>query len=1145
MLNIGRIRPGGADYYVGEIALSAEAYYLGHGESPGRWVGSLAEEMGLQGDVDPDHFRALLEGKHPFTGEQLVAAQRAKAPTVSEAPEDAWLTVKEAAAQLGVSTRFTRRLLASGALDGKKARSETTRRVGWHVQRAQVNAYATTHKPSKRRPGFDLTLRPPKSVSVLWALAEPERRTAIRQAHREAVDEVVRYYEGQAIMARFKGDRIQTAGLVAAAFDHRTSRAGDPLLHTHVVVANLTLTVADAWRTLEGRLLFNHALSGGYLYQAHLRHLLTERLGIEWGPIVHGLADIVGVPQRVIDEFSQRRDEIEELLAESGYTSARARQAATLATRNPKDRSVDPDTLANTWRERAADLGFDERSIEACFDRAHVVERRPVAIERTFEHLAGPHGLTERASTFTRRDVVQRLAGELGSAAPAEEVERLADRFIASDRVVLLAGPTSGVNSQVVIGLDNRRIVTGGTAVFSTPELIEIETRLLHWAEQRRDPGLAAKDLAIDLVLTQRPNLTDEQVTMVRAVCSSSEAIQPVVGRPGSGKTYAASACVEAFALSGTSVAGCAVSATAAAELESAVGFRQHTGRSAQTIASLLIDLEQRGDRLASGTILVVDEASMVGTRDLARLAAHVDAAGGCIKLIGDPDQHTSVDTGGVFKALAARKGSELVRLVGNHRQVDPTDRAAIEDYRHGRVDEALDRYDAAGKVVRKPTARETYDALVQDWWADRLAGSAAPMLTGTNAARRALNMRARALLKAEGVLMGEPLIAHGREFMIGDEVVARRNDRTLHATGRSEFVKNGSTGRVITIDMDRCEIVVDFVNEGPITIPAEYLDAGHVEHAYARTTYGVQGATLDRARYHPTDVSRFEEGYVAITRATERTGLYIVEGDLDIYDDAGHHAVEAPETGLAPIAEALARRGDQIVAAEIDPLAVQAAELARRRTLRELRERASELDAVLGAQPPSVADQLKEAGRGLALLAGQRARMMEVDAAWRPGRRRAALRTLASVDESIAHADRRVAYLEGVQNEHDAFTADHAEQFAERKMVSQALAARRLTLAVEVVANPPLAIGELLGTRPSIQRERLRWDRAAESVRVYLDESGEAVPEHASTIAELIGARPNDLLARYRHDQVATAVRDAIEPTPRDRSIGRSIGGR
>ena len=288
MLNVGKLRPGGASYYVGEIATSAEDYYLGRGEAPGRWVGSLAAEMGLHGEVDPEHFRALLEGRHPLTDEQVVTAPRARTRNVSVRPEDEWLTAGEAAAQLGVTATFVRRLLRTGKLEGEKARDARTGRELWRIQRGHVNTYAAGHKPPKRRPGFDLTLRPPKSVSVLWALADPDRRAAIRQAHREAVDEVVRYVEGQAIAARHRGQRIDTVGLAAAAFDHRTSRAGDPLLHTHLVAANLALTVADTWRCLDARSLFDHALSGGYLYQAHLRHILTERLGVVWGPVRRG-----------------------------------------------------------------------------------------------------------------------------------------------------------------------------------------------------------------------------------------------------------------------------------------------------------------------------------------------------------------------------------------------------------------------------------------------------------------------------------------------------------------------------------------------------------------------------------------------------------------------------------------------------------------------------------------------------------------------------------------------------------------------------------------------------------------------------------------------------------------------------------------
>ncbi|MDP9465631.1 MAG: relaxase domain-containing protein [Actinomycetota bacterium] len=1138
-MSIGKLRPGGGEYYVREIASSAEDYYLGHGEAPGRWVGSLAAEIGLHGEVDPERFRALLDGRHPLTGEQLVDPPRAKTRNVSTRPEDDWLTAEEAAAQLGVTATFVRRLLRTGKLEGEKVRAEATGRLAWRVQRGQVNAYAVSHKPPKRRPGFDHTLRPPKSVSVLWALADPDRRAAIRQAHREAVDEVVRYYEAQVIVARHRGERIQTAGLVAAAFDHRSSRAGDPLLHTHVVVANLTLTVADNWRCLDARPPFDHSLSGGYLYQAHLRHLLTRRLGVKWGPVIEGMADVAGVPQAVIDEFSQRRDEIEDLLAESGYTSARARQKATLATRRPKDRTVDPDTLAAAWRDRAAALGFDARAVEASFGRAKVQQRSARDLDRLYDHLAGPHGLTERASTFTRRDVVRDIAAALDASAPAPEVERLADRFLASHRVVVLAGPTSGRNSQVLVGLDNRRIRTGGTAVFSTPELIEIETRLLWWAGEPATP--AASPIVIESVLGLQPELSDEQAAMVRAVCSPSARIQPVVGRPGSGKTYAASACVQAFAASGVPVVGCAVSATAAAELECSVGLRTHTGRPVQTIASLLIELEQRGDHLAHGTVVLVDEASMVGTRDLARLAAHVRAADGSIKLIGDPDQHTAVDTGGVFKALAARDDLTIVRLVENRRQRDDTERAAIDEYRRGDITAALDRYDTAGKVHRGDTAADTYDALVRDWWADRRAGSTSPMLAGTNAARRALNDRARALLKDEGALTGEPLIAHGREFLIGDEVVARRNDRSLHAPGRRAFVKNGSLGRVVAIDHERRQVDVAFQPEGVIRIPSEYLASGHLEHAYARTTYGVQGATLDRARYHPSDASRFEEGYVAITRAIDATNLYVVDGELDLGDEADPRAIEPETSGLGTVIGALERRSDQQLAVETDPRAIEASELARAHTLKELTEQHRRLDAVLAAQPLSVADEIQREERRLASERTRHEAMQRARPGWKRSSRRQLTEKVASIERAIARHEARLAEMRAQQEAHVAFAVEHAAELDRVHVLGLATSARRLTVRITAVADPPRAALDLLGPRPTTQRERLRWDSAVESLAVYLDEHGRGWPDRAGLLQDLLGRRPEQILDRYEHDRLAKAVSDVLQPPARQ--VGRSLG--
>ena len=714
-----------------------------------------------------------------------------------------------------------------------------------------------------------------------------------------------------------------------------------------------------------------------------------------------------------------------------------------------------------------------------------------------------------------------------------------ADRFLSSEHVTALAGPTSGRNSQVVIGLDSRRIRTGGMAVFSTPELIHIETRLLRWARSDVAASVGANAQAVDRVLGQRPELSSEQTAMVRGVCSSSLAIQPVIGRPGSGKTHATAACIEAVVVSGIPVAGCAVSATAAAELEAAAGFGRLAGRPAQTVASLLIDLEQRGNSFRRGTILLIDEASMLGTRDLARLATHVGRAGGAIKLIGDPDQHTSVDTGGVFKALAAGGGPDLVRLTENRRQLDTQERKAIEEYRRGQIADALSRDDDAGKVVRRPDAAATYDALVDDWLRDRQTGSNAPMLAGTNSARRALNVRARALLKAEGALFGDALVVHRREFMVGDEVVARRNDGRLRPPGHAEFVKNGSVGRVLRVDPGRVEIEVEFPREGVVTIPSSYLLAGHIEHAYARTTYGVQGATLDRAHYHPSDVSRFEEGYVAITRATDSTQLYLVEGDIDFDDEADHLAVEPPETGLQTIAKALGRRSDQHLAVEIDPRAAVANRLAQTSTLRQLDDRRHQLDAVLDNRPPSVAVQLAET-RAIATSLQERRDSLGEHRPDRKVSRRDLARTLASLEESIKHVDHLVTGLEHQQAKDDAFTVEHGGEFAEREIVRRAFSARRLKLRLEAVVDPPAAVVEVLGPRPTAQRERLHWDRGVESIAVHLDEVARHVPDHAVTLAEILGPRPDDLLARFDHDRVSKAARFVLE---RDRDFGRSLG--
>jgi conjugative relaxase-like TrwC/TraI family protein len=221
--------------------------------------------------------------------------------------------------------------------------------------------------------GFDLTFRAPKSVSVRFGVCEPDLVREIVDAHEAAVAEALGYLEREACGARRGRGGIRLVegrGFVAAAFRHRSSRAGDPLLHTHVVVANATQGPDGRWTALDGRLLYRHAKTAGYLYQAALRVELTERLGLRWQAVDRGTADVVGVPRPVIEHFSTRRAEILELMAARGERSARAAQVATLETRRRKGYGVPVDLLREQWRGRAAEHGLGGWELRRVFRRS-------------------------------------------------------------------------------------------------------------------------------------------------------------------------------------------------------------------------------------------------------------------------------------------------------------------------------------------------------------------------------------------------------------------------------------------------------------------------------------------------------------------------------------------------------------------------------------------------------------------------------------------------------------------------------------------------------------------------------------------------------------------------------------------------------
>ena len=351
MLSIGKLGHGQESYYLETVASGAEDYYIGRGEAPGRWLGTMTAELGLDGRVSADDLRQVLAGVDPISGD-----------------------------------RFAR-------------------------------------GGERRVPGFDLTFCAPKSVSVLWGLGDREVSAVVRAAHDTSVDAALRYLEEQACWSRRGTNgfvQLRGDGFVAAAFRHRTSRAGDPHLHSHVVVANATRSDDGRWGALDARHLYLHAKTAGYLYEAHLRAELTVRLGVEWTPVVNGIADIVGIPATVLDRFSTRRHEIEAELAERGESSARAAQYAVLETRQAKDYDVDPLLLHGLWTEQVAETRLGPRPTRnrarqdvcradrrACPDDWRPAPRTRRA-HQTGQHVRSPRGHTRLVRRTHRRRRHQR-----------------------------------------------------------------------------------------------------------------------------------------------------------------------------------------------------------------------------------------------------------------------------------------------------------------------------------------------------------------------------------------------------------------------------------------------------------------------------------------------------------------------------------------------------------------------------------------------------------------------------------------------------------------------------------------------------------------------------------------------------------------
>jgi conjugative relaxase-like TrwC/TraI family protein len=757
-------------------------------------------------------------------------------------------------------------------------------------------------------PGFDVVLRPTKSVSILYGLGDPATGRAVLAAHHAGLAEAVGYLDEHLGARRGHGgvQHVAGQGVLAVAFDHRTSREGDPLLHTHLVIANRVQGPDGRWTAVDGRDLYRHRLAADAIYRATYQRQLVRTLGVEWTVAdAHGNRELVGVPDEVVRGFSKRTGqidaELDRLVVDGRERTPRLVKWTVQATRKPKQHEP-PDTLYGRWRQEAAERGVDaDTLVRAVTGRtANRDHDQPVSAEATgrlFDRLAGPDGLTATASTFARQDVLVALGASLAGVG-RKELEALADRFLVERAVSVVADRA----------LEERR--------WSTPDLLAVEQRLVTAATGRIGEQTAvASHQAVREALAAHPTAGADQQAMVRDLCQGGQGVAAVVGRAGTGKTFSLGIARHAWQLDGYRPLAAAPTGIATMSLQGE-GFED-----VATCDRLLGELDRGQEQLDARTVLVVDEAGMVGSRKLTRLLEHAHQAQAKVVLVGDDRQLAPIDAGGGFRALRLRLGAS--ELTENRRQQQAWEREALDLVRSGLVEEAVAAYRAHDRVVAADSKPAATLALLQDWWAayqDAEHDPAHEVIV--LAARRAevdwLNTACQELLAARGRLGADRLQVEDRHLAVRDRVVCGHN--AIAELG----IANGSRATITALNPQArtLTICLDGQEGREVVLPRSYLDGRgrgernrRVDLAYATTGHRAQGLTRGRALVRLTGTEDVNWLYVQLSRARQDTRLYAVVGP----EPQGAGELDLPDRhqpdGYLQLARALSRAGGQSLA--------------------------------------------------------------------------------------------------------------------------------------------------------------------------------------------------------------------------------------
>ncbi|HZD23692.1 MAG TPA: AAA family ATPase, partial [Acidimicrobiia bacterium] len=812
--------------------------------------------------------------------------------------------------------------------------------------------------------------------------------------------------------------------------------------------------------------------------------------GVSWQPVHDGMADIAGFSPELLRHYPTRRVEIEQAVARYVAETRKAAhprvyQTFTLETRHPKayprgeatvtqemkDYGISTD-IVDHWEQRALAAPEDVRAAvrNAVQVATPSLVEAPVVDSWTAARIV--ERVADRQAVFTERDLLPEVAAlHPDGTTPAvlvDSARRLLGAGLESGEVVRVLphrGPDFRLPDGIELTDDELAIlahltprvdqsnaqpdrVLPGEARYTTRIQLEREQQIL-------DAATNSSPVTVDWEILEnaisRRGLVGEQAAAVRHLAGLDARVVTLVGPGGSGKTHAVGAYADAARTTGHHVVGVATSATAARRLGEELS-EAWTG----TIAMMRHQLDTYNAELPHGSVIIVDEASMVSTRDLAWLVQQAEDCDGKIILVGDPKQLPSIDSGGLFHRIVANGEGVVTDLADiNQRQTLDLDRHALDLLRSGESERAVHDYADAGRVHLGHDEYATKTAMVDAWWVDAQIHRVdqVRMLASRRDEVTMLNQLARVHMQGEGLLDGPVLTNRwGSEFQAGDRIVVRDN-WYAHCD-----LRNGQTGTITTIGPDTGSITFRRdVDGAEVVLPRSYMDSS-VDHAYAQTIHTAQGQTFHTTHLYVDTGVASEHGYTGLSRARGEAHLWVNTSRTIDGACIQPHGQPTAESHVDRLVRQLNRTVVQ-PPAHLQGLPVEHA------SDQELHQRLGGLEAAIRQGPVGERFDTEDLTRIEAAITDAE----EVAVRLGTGGARSQVQYLE---------DQRQHFLDQIATR-EHWIEDHGDLFHTYTAIRDELAVRTAALAITYQLRPPADILKALGPRPSSTPDAKRWDTA------------------------------------------------------------------